>query len=376
LEFLTEFLEYLTTTGYANITIGQVIMIVFALVLLYLGIAKKFEPLLLVPIGFACALANVPFGHLSDAGGLFNIIRVYLIDTEVLPILIFIGIGAMTDFGPLIAQPVHAFLIGAAAQIGVFIVFLACLATGYLPAEAAGIGIIGTADGPTIIYANARLAPHLLAPVAVAGYLYMAMVPLIQPPIVHALTTKKERGTYMPPEIRKVSKLEKVLFPILCVVVASMLVPAATPLIGAIAVGNLFRESGVTARLARASENELMNICTILIGLGVGGTLTAEVFLKPAPLLIFALGIVGFVGGTIGGLLMGKLFYYISKGNYNPVIGIAGVSAVPMTARVSQRLVQKANPRCHILMHAMGPNIAGVIASALIAGYFITIFVP
>jgi len=225
-------------------------MIAFALALLYLGIAKKFEPLLLVPIGFACALANVPLGGMSDPGGLFHNIRTYLIDTEVLPILIFVGIGAMTDVGPLLSKPVPAFIIGAAAQVGVFVVFLLCLSVGYLPSEAAGIGIIGTADGPTIIYANVKLAPHLLGPVAAVGYLYMAMVPLIQPPIVYALTTKKERAAYMPPETRKVSRLEKILFSIVCVVVASMLVPAATPL-GAMA-SIRFRSSRVSSTFKAA----------------------------------------------------------------------------------------------------------------------------
>ncbi|MEM3737617.1 MAG: sodium ion-translocating decarboxylase subunit beta [Candidatus Bathyarchaeia archaeon] len=374
--FLEEILAFLTTTGYANLTVGHVIMIAFALALIYLGVAKKYEPLLLVPIGFGCALANVPLGGMSDTHGLLYNIRHFLIDTEVLPILIFIGVGAMTDFGPMLARPLHALLLGAAGQLGIFLVFLACLLIGYTPAEAAGIGIIGSADGPTIIYANTKLAPHLLGPVAASGYLYMAMVPIIQPPLVYALTTAKERAAYMPPMIRKVSKLEKIIFTIVLVVVASMLVPAATPLIGAIAVGNLFRESGVTERLARTSENELMNICTILVGLGVGGTLTAEVFLKPPVLLIFALGVAGFAGGTVGGLLLGKLFYVISKGKYNPVIGVASVSAVPMTARVSQVIVSKANSRCYVLMHAMGPNIAGVIASALVAGYFITLLAP
>ncbi|RLI32238.1 glutaconyl-CoA decarboxylase subunit beta [Candidatus Bathyarchaeota archaeon] len=374
-EFLRDFLHYLTHyTAFNVITLGQIIMMIFAVVLIYLAISKEYEPFVLLPIGIACLLSNVPLGHLSEVGGLFYLIRKYLIDTEILPIIVFICVGAMTDFGPLLSRPLPSFIMAAAAQLGIFITLILCLAVGYPPKEAAAIGIIGSADGPTTVYTCAKLAPEILGPVAASCYLYMAMVPIIQPPIVYALTTKKERATYMPPKIREVSKIERILFPVFCLLIGCLLVPHATPLIGAIAIGNLFRESGVVDRLAKAAENELLNISTILLGLGIGGTLTAEEFLKPEVLLIFVFGIVGFAGGTVGGLILGKIFYIASRGKINPIIGIAGVSAVPMTARVSQYLASKDNPRNFILMHAMGPNIGGVIASAIAAGYLISIF--
>ncbi|MGP3667015.1 MAG: sodium ion-translocating decarboxylase subunit beta [Candidatus Bathyarchaeota archaeon] len=373
--FLHEFFKYITTyTAFNVITLGQIIMMVFAITLIYLAVAKEYEPFVLLPIGIGCLLSNVPLGHLPEVGGLFYLIRKYLIDTEILPVIVFICIGAMTDFGPLLSRPLPSFIMAAGAQLGIFITLILCLVVGYTPREAAAIGIIGSADGPTTIFTCAKLAPELLGPVAASCYLYMAMVPIIQPPIVYALTTKKERATYMPPKIREVSKIERILFPVFCLLIGCLLVPHATPLIGAIAIGNLLRESGVVDRLAKAAENELLNIATILLGLGVGGSLTAEVFLKPEVLLVFVFGVVGFAGGTVGGLLLGKLLYIASNGKVNPIIGIAGVSAVPMTARVSQYLASKDNPSNFVLMHAMGPNIGGVIASAIAAGYLISVF--
>lgn len=373
--FLFEiFLKYVTThTAFSVIDFGDTVMIIFALTLIYLAISKKYEPFILLPIGISCLLSNVPLGHLSEVGGFFYMIRKYLIDTEVLPLVIFMCIGAMTDFGPLLSRPLPSFIMASGAQFGIFITLFLCLLVGYAPKEAASIAIIGSADGPTTIYTCTKLAPHLLGPVAACAYMYMAMVPIIQPPIVYALTTKKERTTYMPPKIREVSKIERILFPVFCLVVGCLLVPHATPLIGAIAIGNLLRESGVVDRLARGLENEMLNIATIFLGLGVGGSLTSESFLKPEALLVFAFGITGFAGGTVGGLLLGKLLYLLSKGKINPIIGAAGVSAVPMSARVSQHLASKENPSNFILMHAMGPNVGGVISSAIVAGFLISV---
>ena len=373
ISFLDSILEFLTTTGYANITLGHTVMILFGLALVFLAINRKYEPLILLPLGFTCILVNIPLAGIEEVGGFLYLIRTYLIDTEIIPILIFIGVGTMIDFSPMLSDPFRSLTIGVTAQIGIFIVFILSLGLGYAPAEAGSIGIIGSADGPTTIYAATILAPHLLGAVATSAYLYMALVPLIQPPIVYALTSQKERAVYMPPTKREVSKLEKMIFPIVLVLVGCLLVPKATPLLGAIAFGNLLRESRVVERLAKTAENELLNIATIFLGLGVGSTLTASSFLSVGSVLVLGLGVLGFVGGTIGGLMLGKLYYVLSHGKFNPVIGIAGVSAVPMSARVVQRIVSKANPSSHVLMYAMGPNVAGVLASASTAGILISI---
>ncbi len=350
---------------------GNLIMIAVACLLLYMGIGKKYEPLLLVPIAFGMLLANMPFTGLLDDGGLLHFF--YLgVEYGVYPSLIFLGIGAMTDFGPLIARP-SSLLLGAAAQFGIFTAFLLALALGFEPAVAAAIGIIGGADGPTAILGASKLAKDYLPAIAIAAYSYMALIPMIQPPLMRLMTTEKERCVKME-QLRPVSRREKILFPIVVTIFVILLIPETAPLIGMLMLGNLFKESGVTDRLSDTAQNALCNIVTIPLGLSVGCKATAEKFLTFDTLSIIVLGLIAFCLSTIGGLLLGKLMYRISGGKINPLIGSAGVSAVPMAARVSQVEGQKANPSNFLLMHAMGPNVAGVIGSAVAAGFMIKVF--
>ena len=359
------------------------LMLIISFVLLYLAIVKKFEPLLLMPIAFGMLLTNLPGAGLFHAelfagghvhwedfalgSGVGLLDYLYLgVKLGIYPCLIFIGVGAMTDFGPLIANP-KSLLLGAAAQIGIFATFIGALALGFNYWEAGSIGIIGGADGPTAIYLTSKLAPHLLGPIAVAAYSYMALVPVIQPPIMKALTTEKERQIVMK-QLRKVSKTEKIIFPILVTAIIALLLPAAAPLVGCLMLGNLLRECGVTERLSKTVQNELMNICTIFLGISVGATATATSFLNPQTLLILVLGVTAFALGSASGVLFAKLMNVFSKNKINPLIGSAGVSAVPMAARVSQNVGQEANPSNVLLMHAMGPNVAGVIGSTVAAG--------
>jgi len=350
---------------------GNLLMIIIACVLLYMGIGKKYEPLLLVPIAFGMLLANLPFTGLLEEGGLLYYFYMG-VEYGVYPSLIFLGIGAMTDFGPLIARP-SSLLLGAAAQFGIFTAFLLALALGFPPAVAAAIGIIGGADGPTAILGAAKLAKDYLPAIAIAAYSYMALIPMIQPPIMRLLTTEKERSVKME-QLRPVSKKEKIIFPIAVTIFVILLIPETAPLIGMLMLGNLFKESGVTDRLSDTAQNALCNIVTIPLGLSVGCKATAEKFLTKETLMIIALGLLAFCLSTIGGLLLGKLMYKLSGGKINPLIGSAGVSAVPMAARVSQVEGQKANPSNFLLMHAMGPNVAGVIGSAVAAGFLIKVF--
>jgi len=362
-------------TGLGALYWGHPVMWLIAFGFIYLGIVRKYEPLLLVPIGFGILLVNMPLGGLFDyvngmPEGLLSKIFTYLIAGEIVPCFIFLGLGAMTDFGPLIANP-KTLLLGAAAQFGVYFIFFMALLLGFNIKEACSIGIIGGADGPTTIYLSAKLAPHLLGPLAVAAYSYMALVPLIQPPVIRALTTKKERAIYMKPQLREVSTTEKILFPMIGAIVIILLVPKSAPLIGMFMFGNLLLVSGVTDRLAKTAGESFMDILVILLGISVGASMPAELFLKPQTLFIFLLGVVAFAVSTAGGVLLGKLMNAVSKEPINPMIGAAGVSAVPMSARVVQKLGQQANPRNYLLMHAMGPNIAGVIGTAVAAGIFL-----
>lgn len=353
------------------------VMILIACVLIYLAIVKKFEPLLLLPIAFGVLLANLPLAGLMDApagdaaGGLLY----YLyqgVKLGIYPSLIFLGIGAMTDFAPLIARP-SSLLLGAGAQFGISAAFVISIALGFVPAAAASIAIIGGADGPTAIFLTSRLQPELLPAIAIAAYSYMALIPLIQPPIMRALTTKKEREIEMV-QLREVSKLERICFPVAVTLLCVLLLPSVAPLIGMLMLGNLFRESGVVERLSGTAQNALINIVTIFLGVTVGATAVAENFLSGETLKIIGLGLLAFIFSTVGGLLLGKLMCWLTKGKVNPLIGSAGVSAVPMAARVSQIEGQKANPSNYLLMHAMGPNVAGVIGSAVVAGILLSLF--
>jgi len=367
-----------SSSGFAALTWQHILMILIACVLIYLAIGKKFEPLLLLPISFGMLLANLPLSNLmggptgEEAGGLLY----YLyqgVKLGIYPSLIFLGIGAMTDFGPLIARPSCLFM-GAGAQLGIAIAFLiATVVFGFTPKEAASIGIIGGADGPTAIYLTTRLAPHLLPAIAIAAYSYMALIPLIQPPLMRALTTKKEREVVMD-QMREVSRLEKICFPIIVTVFCVLLLPSVAPLIGMLMLGNLFKESGVVERLSSTVQNALINIVTVFLGVTVGATAKAETFLTGQTLGIVFLGLAAFMFSTVGGLLLGKLMYKLSGGKINPLIGSAGVSAVPMAARVSQIEGQKARPGNYLLMHAMGPNVAGVIGSAIAVGVLLSLF--
>ena len=393
--------ELWNTSGFANFQWQNIVMLLISFVLLFLAIKKKFEPLLLVGIAFGILLTNLPVGNVSDSifhpgwwngtdlvamdeaghinytfilqeGGLLDILYIG-VKTGVYPCLIFIGVGAMTDFGPLIADP-KSLLLGAAAQGGIYVVFfLACL-MGFTGGEAASVSIIAGADGPTAIWLTKSLAPHLLAPIAVAAYSYMALIPLIQPPLMKLLTTPKERLTMMKPS-RQVSKREKILFPIIVTLLTCLVLPSVAPLLGCLMFGNLLRETGVTARLSDTASNALMNIVTLFLGISVGATAIGTTFLSIKTLEIIALGLAGFMFATICGLLLGKLLYIVSKGKVNPLIGSAGVSAVPMAARVSNQVGLKYNPNNYLLMQAMGPNVAGVIGSAVAAGFLMAVFI-
>lgn len=380
-------IDFIGTTGFSNLTLGHVGMIVVACILLYLAIRKGFEPLLLVPIGFGMLLTNIPLSGImappileigpdglpvvKEIGGLLY----YLFQGDALgifPPLIFMGVGAMTDFGPLIANP-KSMLLGAAAQLGVFVTFWGALFMGYTPPEAASIGIIGGADGPTAIFLSTRLAPHLLGPIAVAAYSYMALVPIIIPPVAKLFTTKEERQRVMR-QLKPVNKTTKIIFPVVTAVVVSLVLPSATPLIGMLMLGNLFRECGVVERLSDTTQNALINIVTIFLGVTVGATATAEAFLNWKTIGIFLLGAFAFAGGTAGGVLLAKLMNLFVKEKVNPLIGAAGVSAVPMASRVVQKIGQQENPKNFLLMHAMGPNVAGVIGTAVAAGVLLTLY--
>ncbi len=402
MEFLTKFIEttgimqlfYDSETGAFNTDFYKtLIMYVIVGVLVYLGVVKKYEPLLLVPIAFGMLLGNLPGADLMhtefflstdsdhtllemvkeviNEGGLVDIL--YLgVKLGIYPSLIFIGVGAMTDFSPLISNPI-SLLMGAAAQLGVFVAFAGAIFLGFTPAEAASIGIIGGADGPTAILVTKTLAPHLLGAIAIAAYSYMALIPFIQPPFMKLLTTKKERAIKME-TLRPVSHTEKVVFPIIVTLVVTLIVPSAAPLIGFLMLGNLFSATGVTSRLSNTAQNELCNICTIFLGVSVGATATAENFLTVQTIEIIVLGLTAFCISTMGGLLCGKLLCFVTKGKINPLIGSAGVSAVPMAARVSQTVGQKEDPSNFLLMHAMGPNVAGVIGSAVAAGVLLSLY--
>ncbi len=364
-------IRFAQDTGYANITYKEVLMIIVGCVLIYLAIKKEYEPLLLLPIGFGVILTNLPLAGLMEEGGLLYWLY-QGVDLGIYPPLIFLGVGAFTDFGPLIANP-KSLLLGGAAQLGIYITFMGALLLGFEGPEAASIGIIGGADGPTAIFLTRKLAPDLLGPIAIAAYSYMALVPIIQPPIMRALTTKEERMVRME-QLRPVSKKEKIIFPIVVTILTSLLVPDAAPLIGCLMFGNLMRESGVVDRLLKTAQNSLMNIVTIFIGLTVGATASADKFLTWSTIKIIVLGLVAFSIGTAGGVLLGKLMYKLSGGKVNPLIGSAGVSAVPMAARVSQRVGSEEDPGNFLLMHAMGPNVAGVIGSAIAAGTLLSLF--
>lgn len=392
--------DIVTNSGYAYFFTADggyknLIMIFMAFIFLYLGIKKGFEPLLMVPIAFGMLLANIPGANLAvqyhDLQGFIDLMAGRMVDETtgavctpglmdflyfgvkagIYPPLIFLGIGAMTDFAPLIANP-SSFILGAAAQLGIFFTYVGAILFGFTPQQAGSIGIIGGADGPTAIFVTSKLAPELLGTIAVAAYSYMALVPVIQPPIMRALTTKKERSIVMG-NLRPVSKLEKILFPIMVTVIVSLLLPDAATLVGMLMLGNLLKESGRTERIAKAAQNELMNIVTIMLGLSVGATTSAQSFLNLNSIFIIVLGLVAFSVGTAGGVVFGKIMCVLTKGKVNPLIGSAGVSAVPMAARVSQKVGQKENPSNFLLMHAMGPNVSGVIGSAVAAGVLLTL---
>ncbi len=362
-------------SGLYQLTLGQFAMLCICLLLLYLGIARKFEPLLLVTIGFGGLLSNIPGVEIATGDGLLHLTYVVGIETGAFPLIIFMGVGAMTDFGPLLANP-KTLLLGAAAQFGIFGTLLGAVgltAMGWMDfsiREAAAIAIIGGADGPTAIYVAGKLAPHLLGAIAVAAYSYMALVPIIQPPIMKALTTEKERKIQML-QLREVSKTERILFPLVLLLLVALLLPSAAPLLGMLCFGNLMRECGVVDRLSDTTQNALINIVTIFLGLAVGSKLSAEQFLVPSTLGILLLGMVAFAVGTASGVLMAKLMNRLSKQSINPLIGAAGVSAVPMASRVANKVGLEANPQNILLMHAMGPNVAGVIGSAVAAGIMI-----
>ncbi len=365
------------STGIANFEWGNLLMISIGLLLIYLAIAKNFEPLLLLPIGFGGILANIPIAGISGPDGLLGILYHMGVDTGLFPLLIFMGVGALTDFGALIAMP-SLLVLGAAAQFGIFATLIGALAMNLIPgmefslSDASAIAIIGGADGPTAIFLASKLAPDLLGAIAVAAYSYMALVPLIQPPIMRALTTEAERKVEMK-HLRHVTKKERIVFPLIVLTVVILFLPASAPLIGMLAFGNLMRESGVVDRLSSTAQNELINIVTIFLGLAVGSKLSADKFLNAETLGILVLGMGAFSIGTAGGLLMGKVMHRVTGGKVNPLIGAAGVSAVPMAARVVNKVGQESNPHNFLLMHAMGPNVAGVIGSAVAAGVLLAI---
>ncbi len=390
MEFITEILKGIwESSGLALLQWQNAVMILVSFVFLYLAIVKKFEPLLLVPIAFGILLANMPgAGLMDDPTGLMdtsNIVEgahwydsgvlrlIYAgVKSSIFPCLIFLGIGAMTDFGPLLANPV-SLLLGAAAQLGIYVAFVIAILLGFTPQEAASIAIIGGADGPTAILVASKLAGHLLGPIALAAYSYMALIPLIQPPLMKLLTTEKERKVEMK-QLRTVSKTEKIIFPVVVFVVVAFLIPDAAPLVGMLMFGNLLKECGVTDRLSDTAQNALTNIVTIMLGVTVGATTNGTEFLKLDTIKIVILGLLAFCFSTVGGLLLGKVLYIVTGGKINPLIGSAGVSAVPMAARVSQTEGRKYNPTNFLLMHAMGPNVAGVIGSAVAAGFLLMMF--
>ena len=390
MSIITSIVEIFQTSGFAALSWQNWVMIAIAFVLLYLAIVKKFEPLLLLPIAFGMLLVNVypeimydplsiatPGGEVLDASAHWydsGVLRLIYcgVKSSIFPCLIFMGVGAMTDFGPLLANPM-SLLLGAAAQIGIYVAFTIAILLGFTPQEAAAIGIIGGADGPTAIFLASKLAAHLLAPIAVAAYSYMALIPIIQPPIMKLLTTKKERAVEMK-QLRTVSKTEKIIFPVVVLVICAFILPSVAPLIGMFMLGNLFRESGVVERLSDTAQNALTNIVTILLGVTVGATANGQTFLSKQTIFIIILGLTAFCFSTAGGVLLGKVMYLVTKGKVNPLIGSAGVSAVPMAARVSQVEGRKANPTNFLLMHAMGPNVAGVIGSAVAAGFLLLLF--
>ena len=396
MELITSLIQGLwESSGFSLLTWKEIVMILVSFVFLFLAIHPKFqfEPLLLVPIAFGILLANLPGSGIMDditLGQIFGgdgslagtgehwyesgVLRIIYagVKSSVFPCLIFMGVGAMTDFGPLLSNPV-SLLLGAAAQLGIYVAFLIAIVLGFTPDEAASIAIIGGADGPTAIWLTTKLAPHLLAPIALAAYSYMALIPLIQPPIMKALTTKKEREVKMT-QLRKVSKVEKIIFPVIVLVLVGLILPSVVPLLGMFMLGNIFRECGVVERLSDTAQNTLNNIVVILLGITVGATANGQSFIQLKTLGIVALGLIAFSFSTVGGVLLGKLLYVITGGKINPLIGAAGVSAVPMAARVAQNEGRKYNPTNFLLMHAMGPNVAGVIGSAVAAGFLLLMF--
>lgn len=367
----------LAESGFAALQWQNVVMFIVSFILIYLAVKKEYEPLLLLPIAFGMLLRNLPLAGLMDVADPWQSSGVLAImyngvKSNLFPCLIFMGVGTMTDFGPLIANPI-SLILGSAAQFGIYVAFIIAVKLGFTGPESASIAIVGGADGPTAIFTTSQLAPHLLAPIAVAAYSYMALIPMIQPPIMKALTTEKERKTVMT-SLRKVTKLEKVIFPVVVVLFTSLLLPDVAPLLGMLMLGNLFKESGVVNRLSDTAQNALMNIVTIMLGVTVGATADGTTFLQPATIKIIALGLLAFCFATAGGVIFGKILYVATGGKINPLIGSAGVSAVPMAARVSQVEGRKYNPTNFLLMHAMGPNVAGVIGSAVAAGTFLILF--
>jgi oxaloacetate decarboxylase beta subunit len=363
------------STGVTSLFTGglpNAIMLVVGGTLLYLGVKKGVEPLLLVPIGFGCVLVNIPLSELMDKGGLLKVFYDMGIANEVFPLLIFVGIGAMTDFGPLLENP-KILLVGAAGQFGIFVTLLLALALGFTQLDAVAIAVIGACDGPTAIYVASQYAPHLLAPISVAAYSYMALVPIIMPPIMRALTTEKERAIRMETVKKSVSRQTKILFPIVVTLVGGLIAPKGLPLLGTIMLGNFMRESGVVARLTKASENEIANVVTLFLGLAIGGTMEGHAFLKPQTLLIFAMGFVAISLDTVAGVLFGKLMCKLSGGKINPLIGAAGISAYPMAARVVQNQGLKYNKKNHLLMHAAGANTGGQIGSVVAAAVMLSV---
>ena len=373
---MQNFIDLWLSTGLSNVLWGQIVMMAVGFLLIYLAVRKGFEPLLLLPIGFGAVLSNIPVAGIAEEGGLLSYLY-FGIKSGIFPLLIFMGVGAMTDFGPMLANP-KTLLLGAAAQFGIFGTLLGALALNLVPGlsftfkDAAAIAIIGGADGPTAIYVASRLAPDLLGAIAVAAYSYMALVPLIQPPIMRALTTPEERLIEME-QLRHVGRLEKVIFPLVLLLLTAALLPSAAPLIGMFCVGNLMRECGVVERLSKTSQNELINIVTIFLGLSVGSKLSAHAFLRPETLGILVLGAIAFSFGTASGVVMAKIMNKFSVHKVNPLIGAAGVSAVPMSARVANKVGHESNPHNFLLMHAMGPNVAGVIGSAVAAGVLLAL---
>lgn len=368
--YLTALQGVVEQSGFVGLTWQMMVMLLVSFILLYLAIAKGFEPLLLLPIAFGCLIVNLPLSGIIDEGGFLYYVK-FGIDHELFPVIIFMGIGAMTDFGPLLANPI-TFLLGASAQLGVFIAVIGAMFMGFTIQEAAGIGIIGGADGPTSIYLCSKVARDILPAVAVAAYSYMSLVPLIQPPVIKMLTTKQDRSIKMQ-QLRPVTRTEKILFPIVATIACGLILPASVPLIGLLMFGNLLRESGCTDRLSNAAQNEVMNATTIFLGISVGATMNAESFLTVATIKIIVLGLVAFVFSTAGGVIIGQVMKILSGGKINPIIGAAGVSAVPMAARVCQNVVSKEFPGSYVLMHAMGPNVAGVIGTAVAAGAMLTL---